>query len=206
MPFKAKTFRPTVFKLLGGVSEVFPTTEQLTRRSALPFYSGIKLRVMIPPSLQLSRYQPNLVKRLNQDWGQTLSCLRCSEGDFRKALNEGRVTLGHIWAEIYSISLHKVTFELGFGDIEFNENNWVLEEAEASMDYRILIFFSKKYPEEFGGLEYLITGYLNAVIEDQPFPIRKRLDEFIIYRSADFPGRNVKENLLSRLLKCLRGG
>jgi len=206
MSFKPKTFRPTVFKLLGGVSEVFPITGQLSRRTNLPFYSGVKLRVMIPPRLQLTRYQPELVKRLNYDWGQTLSCLRCSEGDFRKALNDGRVTLGHVWAEIFSISLHKVSFELGFGNIEFTENNRVLAETENFMDYRILIFFSEKYPEEFGGLEYLITGYLNAVIEGQPFLIRKRLDEFIAYRSTDFPGRNAKENWFFRLLRCVRGG
>lgn len=205
MAYVFKTFKPTIFKLMGGLSEVFPTTAQLATRTSLPFYSGVKLKVCLPPQIQLTKYQSNLIKRLNDDWGESLSCLRCSTGDFRRALNDGKVSLGHVWAEIYSISLHKVTLELGFGDIHFSENFQVLIQENNYMVYRILLFFSKQLPEEFGGLEYLVTGYLNAAIEEQPFPIRLRLDDFIAYRSVSVKPAWHK-CLADRLLKCFRGG
>ena len=203
--------RPQIFKNLGGMSRVVETPLDLKFNtevgSPLPYYSYCEIRVSVPPTEQLSRYQPILVKRLNSDWNGGLSNLNCSTGNFRWALNEGKVSMGHVWAEIYSLSLDQVSSDLGFGHIHFTESfeHTVLEEEY--MEYFIRLFYSEPFPAEFGGLEYLITGYLNAAIVNDPFPIQDRLKDFVRYRSLGTPNLSrERQRWWAKFIRSLCGG
>lgn len=178
-----REFKYQIFKNRGGISEVRNTPVYFRKFSLLSFYAICKIRISLPKDQQMSWGQPVLVRRLNRDFGPLLSSLSCSTGDFGKALNEGRVSLGHIWAEIYSICLDQVSLALGFGHIRFDERFKIEKEGEGFIDWKIYLFFSEPFPEEFVGLENLITGYLNAAIGNKPFPIGQRLQDFIDYRS-----------------------
>lgn len=177
-------FSPKIFKNMGGVSRVRRTPVQYKRHSQLPYYAIADIRVSLPPLEQLSGHYPELIDRLEKDWKGSLSSLNCNTGNFRQALAEGRVSLGHVWAEIFCLCLDYVSVRLGYGHIRFEEFFRHLKENEDCVEYRVRLFFSEPFPEEFGGLEYLVTGYLNAAILGHWFPIKRRLSEFVRYRSV----------------------
>ena len=177
--------RDFVFALKGGFSPVSRRPARM-KGSNLPFTSYCRLRVGFPVSEQMSASHPVLVKRLESDWGNRLSLLKCSTGDFGLALHEGRVSLGHVAAEVFCLCLDFVTDCLGYGHVGFNERFFMTTDSWSpeATSYLIRLFFSEKLPPQFTGLEVMVIGYLNACVENKPFDIHQKLDQFVEYRSS----------------------
>lgn len=177
--------RYRTFELRGGFSPVMKKSSRI-KSTDLPFTSFCLLIINLPLDKIMSLSHPTLVKRLEKNWDKKLSSLRCSTGDFGKALREGRVSLGHVFAEIYSLCLDYVTGCLNHGHVLFDEA-FKLELGlctEKRTVYRVRLFFSEELPPGFSGLEHLVVGYLNKAIEDEPFNIEKRLKQFVAYREV----------------------
>lgn len=178
--------RPRFFTNLGGMTRVLPTPPSLKVRSnGLPHYSRCDIRIALPPERQLASAHPDFVRRLRKDWNNALSSLACSTGDFGAALEAGEVTLSHVWAEIYCLWLDHVSVNLRHGHISFAEQFKPQTVGSKFTETRVWLFYSDPFPTEFGGLEYAVTGYLNALIEGRSFNLRRRLDQFIVYRTDD---------------------
>jgi len=181
--------RRRVFNNLGGMSRVFPTPKSLKSRSrGLPFYSRCDIRIWLPPDQQLAAAHPAFVNRLVQDWGNGLNALDCSSGGFKDALEAGLdakqpISLCHVWAEIYCLWLDTVSVRLGHAHIRFAEQ-FKSDMGPEMTDARVWLFYSDPFPIEFGGLEYAVTGYLNTLFEGRPYNLRRRLDQFVVYRVA----------------------
>ena len=178
--------KPRAFNNLGGMTRVFPTPSSLRNRSnGLPHYSRCDIRIALPPDRQLASAHPDFIKRLRKDWNNSLSSLACSTGDFGAALEAGEVSLSHVWAEIYCLWLDHVSVRLRHGHIHFAEQFKPQRMGPKATETRVWLFYSDPFPAEFGGLEYAVTGYLNALIEGRPYNLRERLDQFIVYRTND---------------------
>lgn len=181
--------RRRVFNNLGGMSRVLPTPKSLKSRSlGLPFYSRCDIRIALPPDQQLASAHPDFVSRLLGDWGNGLSLLDCSSGGFKAALEAGLeasqpITLCHVWAEIYCLWLDAVSVKLGHAHIRFGEQ-FKPTVGSTMTDARVWLFYSDPFPIEFGGLEYAVTGYLNALIEGRHYDIHRRIGQFVVYRIA----------------------
>lgn len=184
----------------GGFSSVSKRSARM-KGSDLPFTSYCKLRVNLPASQQMSACHSVLVKRLKSDWGKRLSSLQCSTGDFGLALQEGRVSLGHVVAEIYCLCLDYVTDCLGYGHVNFNERFFMTTDSWSpeTTSYSIRLFFSEKLPPQFSGLEHMVIGYLNACCENKPFDIHHKLEQFVKYRSHKPRRKTCLQRLVSRL-------
>jgi len=169
--------------------------------SDLPFTSYCRLKVSLPVSKQMSASHPVLVKRLENDWGNRLSSLQCSTGGFGLALHEGRVSLGHVVAEVYCLCLDYVTDCLGYGHVIFNERFLMTTDSWSpeTTSYSIRLFFSEKLPPQFSGLEHMVIGYLNAAFDDEPYDIQQKLDWFVRYRSHEPRRKNRWQRLVARL-------
>lgn len=176
--------RDFTFQIKSGFSALSKRSPRM-KSSILPLTSYCKLIVNLPLDQQMTRHHPNLIARLEDDWGDDLSKLKCSTVDFGLALHEGRVSLGHVIAEIYCLCLDRVTEKLNHGYVDFEEI-FTLKIKNCTAEktiYQIRLFFSEELPPQFSGLEHMVVGYLNKAIEDEPFDIEKRLEEFVAYRS-----------------------
>lgn len=182
-----RKFCERIFVNNGGMSKICRSRKNQFRLSQLPWNNFCFVRVNLTEFDQFAGHHDFLVKRLNTDWGASLSSLDCSTGDFRKALLEGdkRVNMGHVWAEIYALSLAHILMQLGFSQVSFDERYRLYTQREEFYEYKIWIFYSELLPPDIGGLEYMISGYLNNALFDQPFPIMKRLQDFVEYRSLE---------------------
>lgn len=191
--------RDFTFALRGGFSPVSKRPARM-KGSDLPFTSYCRLRVALPLSEQMSASHPVLVKRLESDWGKRLSSLQCSTSDFGLALHEGRVSLGHVAAEIYCLCLDYVTDCLGYSHVDFNERFFMKTDSWSPevTSYLIRLFFSEKLPPQFTGLEVMVIGYLNAAFEDKPFDIHQKLDQFVEYRSSRQKRKTIWQRLAAR--------
>lgn len=181
-----------IFKNVSGLSRVMKSRKKETV-SKLPWNSYCFVKVELPPEKIWSVDQPILVNHLKNDWGLTLSSLNCSSGGFGTALNQPyKINMGHIWAEIFSLCFDSVSVRLGYGHVEFDERFSLEKETPDFTIYKIRLFYSERLPEEFSGLEYLVSGYLNDAFYEEPifnqrFDIRARLDQFVQYRSIFLP-------------------
>lgn len=146
--------------------------------SKLSHKATFELNIQLPPEKQLSKVHPELIARLQKDWGIRLSELKCSTGDFGKALAQGEVNLAHIWAEIYSICLDETSSRYGLGHIDFRERYEYLECGQTYSKCQIELLFDKPIPQ-IVGLRELVTAYLNCAIAKKPFDIRGELDRFV---------------------------
>lgn len=179
--------RDFTFALMSGGFSSFSKRSARMKGSELPFTSYCRLMVNLPASQQMSSCHPVLVKRLESDWGNRLSSLHCSTGDFGLALHEGRVSLGHVVAEIYCLCLDYVTDCLGYGHVTFDERFLMTTDSWSpeTTSYSIRLFFSEKLPPQFSGLEHMVIGYLNAAFEDNNFDIHRKLEQFVEYRRSN---------------------
>ncbi len=178
--------RQFIFNII-AMTHVKKKPPSLRKNNPLEYYSLCYLEVNLPPSRQFSGYYPELVKRLCSDWGEGLSMLSCSSGDFKKALVEGgEISLGHIWAEIYCLCLDRVFTPFEGRNIHFSDETKPMLRGMGPrrIVYRIIFSFSEPYPLEFRGIEGLVNGYLNDMMENRPFDIQQRLKDFIEYRRA----------------------
>jgi len=178
-----------VYKNLGGMSDIElvisqPNSGELRYYSRLPWYSCCKIEIDLLPHLGWARSHPQLLERLEINWGALLGSLQCSTGNFRQALHGKipgtEISLAHVWAEVYSIFFDQVSTRLGYGHVEFNER--FIPISQEKLISRVMLFYSEWLPPEVRGFEYTISGYLNAALADEPFDIRQRLDDFIQYR------------------------
>ncbi len=149
----------------------------------------IRLLVNMPYSRQLSRFHPNLSVRLTDDWENCFAFLNCSTGGFSQALNEGKVCLGHAWAEVFALCLQQVFCDLyGINDeTSFDEQYWIVAKSETSVEYMVQFQFSAVIDGQFTGLVGIVTEYLNAIMEGCAFDIKERLEEFV--SSHNHPGQ-----------------
>lgn len=183
---KLKSF---TFAVEAGFSSPAKNQDPITSLD-FPHTSHCSVRVNFPVGKLMCFDYPLLVKRLVQDWGDQLSTLGCSTGDFGVALREGRVSLGHVWAEMYCLCLDYVIASLDYEHVRFKEQyrrkkGKKFKRHPGQAHYMVRLRFSEPLPPEFSGLEHLINGYLNAAFHDQPFDIRKRLKEFVDYRREE---------------------
>lgn len=175
--------RGFVFQLKSGFSAPIKRSQKM-KASILPLTSYCKLIVNLPFDQQMVYHHPDLIARLEDDWEDDLSELKCSTVDFGLALHEGRVSLGHIVAEMYCICLNRVTKKLNHGHVDFEET-FIMKIKDCTAEktiYQIRLFFSEELPAQFSGLEHMVIGYLNKAIEGEDFDINKRLEEFVDYR------------------------
>lgn len=155
------------------------------RYRGLSYFSQCDILVMGPPEKQLSGDHPHLIKRLVSDWGNRLSLLSCSTGNFRAALEGGEVNLTHVWAELYCLWLQEVAHQLGLGHIRFAEECQPFNITKEFTESQVIFFYSAPYPVQICGLEHKVTGYLNTLIEDRPYNLKRRLREFVRYRQEE---------------------
>ena len=177
--------RHQIFRLAKGTSECLKN-HRYKDISQLPYYFRFDIRVSLPNSHQMSGAHPFLAKRIIDDWKDELIWFACSTGNFHKAIREGRVNLGHVFAEMYSHCLYRIL--ISFSELQkeiFDEFVEVIEENECCTIYRVWIFTSVPLPEEFSSLVELVLGYVNALIENRPFPIHERLKAFIEHRGIE---------------------
>ncbi len=139
------------------------------------------LMVNLPYSKQKTSFHLNLVERLNDDWGSSFAFLKCSTGDFAQALSEGRVFLGHVWAEVFALCLQQVLYDLYGLDnqISFDERYEVVDKNEIFVEYVVQFQFSAVIDGQLTDLARIVTEYLNAIMEDRDFDIKQRLEEFV---------------------------
>jgi hypothetical protein len=152
----------------------------------MPYSFVCRLEVNLPPNRQFSGNYPALVDRLCSDWGAGLSGLSCSSGDFRAALIRGdEISLGHIWAEIFCLCLDRVFSAFEGHHIHFSDETTpsLTGIGDNRIEYKIIFSFSEPYPLEFMGVEYIVNGYLNSLLENRPFDIQQRLKDFIEHRT-----------------------
>lgn len=180
------SLRRRVFLNLGGMGRVYPTPERMKEKSGgLPYYSKCDIRVALPPGRQSSRFYPQLVRRLRHDWGNGLSLLHCSTGDFGAALGTDRVTMSHVWTEACCLWMDAISVKCGYGHIEFSERFSGLASPNGVTETRVWIFYNTPFPEDLlDGLEYKVTGYLNRLFEKKPYDLQRRINEHIAYRLA----------------------
>lgn len=197
---KMEQMRDFTFALKSGFSPVSKRSARM-KGSVLPFTTYCRLRVNLPADKQMSACYPILIKRLESDWGKSLSSQKCSTGDFGLALHEGRVSLGHVVAEIYCLCWEYVTDCLGYGHVDYNERFFMTTDSWSpeTTSYLIRLFFSEKLPPQFTGLEVMVVGYLNACFENKPFDIHQKLNKFVEYRSHPRRRKNILQWLANRL-------
>ncbi len=199
--------RHRVYVNVGGMGRVYPTPRRMKKTSGgLLLYSKCDIRVTLPLGHQSSRFHPRFVRRLRADWGNGLSLLHCSTGDFGAALGTDCVTMSHAWTEMYCLWLDAVSVKLGYGHIEFAERFSGLHAPKTGItETRVWIFYSTQFPDELsGGLEYKVTGYLNRLIEGKPYDLQRRITEYVAYRLYQQDRRSGQPNKPRRRSKRRR--
>ncbi len=172
--------RPLTFQC-SGFSRVRRPFFCFHRSPGLHYRLSGKIRVNIPPNDELSDLYSNLVEALIRDWGRRLSILECSTGDFGAALKQRKVSLGHIWVEVYSLSLDFLCKAI------FNERFRVIRRGKNFIDYQAEINLSDRCQPGFSGLEDLTTDYLNACIVGEVYPIHEKLATYAKSRRLKLP-------------------
>lgn len=166
---------PSLFKN-GGVTAVHRWVREVVVEINLP---RKKQRVKTHPFLAgvLLREIPELsVKRGGLPCGKN--------GDFARALLKGKENLGHTLEHVLAWAQEKVC--RAFGDErEFVYQTRILEAKRHSIAYQVLMFCGgdEPPPSEFFGLEGIICGYFNALLEERPFDIREKVGFFIEHRT-----------------------
>jgi len=156
---------------------------QPRRRRKLPHRTWLQVRIALPPNKQMAICQPELVKRLVSDWGDRLSSLDCSTGDFRKALEEGSVSIAHVFAEAFCLWLDAVSLGLEHGHIRFAEQFNTRQNRANSLS-TIRLASSHPFPPKLvGGLEYKVAEYLNKLMEGEDYDLDTRIAEYIAFRA-----------------------
>lgn len=186
-----------VIQILKPLRRKGRTPEHLSDLSPLPYLAQMKIRVNLHD--QSSSSQPVLAAWLEYDWGQALSTLECSTGDFRLALKKGRVSMGHIFAELFTLSFDFVSNKLGHSELRLDERFIVVRIQDNCTDYSISVFTSDPYPHILDGLEKIICDYLNYALNNHPRSIRPYL-----YRMVKSKLSPTKLNLGHILLSIYR--
>ncbi len=175
-----------------ATSEYRPTPSSLKKIVGEEFawYRSIKIAVNLSVELQQISEHPEIVRRVVKEFPQLSSSgggITCgSNKDFTQEMAEGTAgDLGHLWEHVTAQAFDDVSSRLGYGDHQFV---WFTSRNRRRSNkfrtiYNILCFHEIEPPPEFNGLESLTLGYMNALIEDKPFPINKRIQEFVSYRS-----------------------
>jgi len=197
------TLREMIF-VIRGITEFRPTPPSLRERVGKRFrwYRTIKLLVRLPREGQNTKSYPDFVEKLIKDIPE-LSVkkggLTCGQAeDFVSHLRHG-TSMGHVWEHVYAFCFDMVSTSLGYGAHAFRwQTKAVLKKGDYTI-YRIRMFHEVEPPPEFYGLELLVCGYLDALIENKEFPLRKRLANFVDHRTK----RNIKTRSRSRLHTAL---
>lgn len=170
-----------------GITEFRPTPPSLKERvgECYQWYRVIRLLVRLPKEKQNSKFYPEFTKRLLSELPE-LSIknggLPCGlAGDFTENLKKG-TSMGHVWEHVYAFCFDMTSSSLGYGQHVFRWQTKVVESKEEYTIYRLRMFHESEPPAEFFGLESLVCGYLNALIEGEDFPLKRRLRSFIEYR------------------------
>lgn len=180
-----------IYRNLGRMSELGlaadqPNAKQLAKYSTLKWYHFIEIEMNVPPTLGLAESHPILIERLEADWGSLLSSLECSSGNFRRALHGQipgqKISLAHVWAEIYSIFFYQVLTRVSYRYKYVNFQERFIPIERERLISRAMLFYSEWLPPELMGFEYTISYYLNAALADEPYNIRRQLDHLIQYR------------------------
>ncbi len=187
----AVVLREEVWHNLGGMSRprrVAPSRLPKWSRG-LPWKVTGDIEIVMPLDKQLSGSHQELVTILVLQWGKALlSSLRCSSGDFYEKLLLGtKISLGHIWAEIYVLWLRMAMLELGLHDIECAERFRTIYHDVGRIEIRVTLYFSEPLPKQFAGLETLISSYLNRLISGQQFDLKARMAAYVAFRRAILP-------------------
>lgn len=192
--------RDFVFDPLSGMSLLVAFSKK--DRNGMVCRQSCIMSVNLPLVENLSSSHPHLIERLEADWGKQLSSLECSTHDFRRALHEG-TSLGHVWAELYSLILDKLATKLRFDHIGFREEVVRLAPAESDAeDFRVIYqvtfaykaLLPRKVQALVGQVVYLVSGYLNACIEGEVFPIHYSINEMVRYRLYSRRRRSKRTN------------
>ncbi|MGA2666767.1 MAG: hypothetical protein ABSE91_01585 [Patescibacteria group bacterium] len=183
--------REEVWHNLGGMSRprrVAPSHLPKWSRG-LPWKVSGDIEVVMPLVEQLSGKHPDLVDQLIVQWEkEKLSSLHCSSGNFYESLLRGtKISLGHIWAEIYVLWLRIAMLELGLHDIECAERFRTIYHDVGRVEIRVTLYFSEPLPKQFAGLETLISSYLNRLISGQQFDLKARMAAYVAFRRAILP-------------------
>jgi hypothetical protein len=180
--------REEVWGNLGGMSRpcrVAPSRLPKWSRG-LPWKVVADIEIVMPPEKELSGSHPELVDRLVEQWGEgMLSSLLCSTGNFYKALREGdKITLAHIWAEIFVLWLRTAMLQLGLHDFECAERFRTTSQDSERTQVRVTFYFSDPLPKQFSNLATLISGYLNRLQEGAEFNLAERMAAYVAFRRA----------------------
>ena len=176
---------------LRAISDYQSTPPSLLRKAGEQYnwYRVISLEVNLPPEQQLVAHYPEVVSRIIKEMPQ----LSVNQGgliygnnrDFiRELRKKNGITLGVLWKQIAAQSFDDVSRRLGYGDHQFR---WWVDISKTESDqtiYSVFCCHEEKPPSEFFGFEGVVTGYLNALMEDKPFSLANHLKDFVRHRTA----------------------
>jgi hypothetical protein len=169
------------FEILGIGRIKFTSVDQmLTTKS---YVRSVTLGVKLPEEQQIAALHPQLIKVLEQRFGNRLNLLHCSTGKFREALKGGSVSLGHVWEEIYALCFDSISTKLGFGqDTFFFKTHLTKEREDGMVIYKINLIFGRKPPTQLSpALETMVTKFLNAAMGGKSLPIYDWVKKFTQY-------------------------
>lgn len=133
----------------------------------------------------LVRHYPDLQKRLLVDLGARLSLGECSKDDFGAALQAGEVSLGHLWAEIFSLCFYLAAKAGQSGNIQesfrfrrVNPKELVRPNRKQTV-FLVRIYFPNRLIEDIQFIAKSVTEYLNAAATGRPFSILNCMLEYL---------------------------
>jgi hypothetical protein len=195
--------------VIRGITEFRPTPPSLRERVGEQYrwYRTIKLMVRLPREGQNTKSYPGFSERLIAELPE-LSVkkggLTCgSTENFASHLRHG-TSMGHVWEHVYAFSFDYVSSALGYGTHAFRWQTKAVLRKDDHTIYRVRMFHEVEPPPEFHGLEMIVCGYLNTLLENGDFPLRKRLSDFVSHRTLARPNTSAASGHQNNLLCHLR--
>ena len=183
------TLREMIF-VIRGITEFRPTPPSLRERVGEQYrwYRTIKLMVRLPREGQNTKSYPGFSERLIAELPELsvkkggLTCGRTE--NFASHLRHG-TSMGHVWEHVYAFCFDVASTSLGYGTHAFRWQTKAVVKKDDHTIYRIRMFHEVEPPPEFHGLEMIVCGYLNTLLENGDFPLRKRLSDFVSHRTLN---------------------